>query len=288
MTALSITNDPRSLSTPYAELTEITPHLAERWLGKNTRNRNLRMRKVNTYASDIASGDWLITGDGPKFDHTGRLINGQHFLMAVIESGVPVVTFVFWGLHPDAQLVMDTGAKRSAADALKFSGLDSANVNVMSACARIGVLWDEGAYRYSGQSSFAREVTNTEIIDWVRANPDSNNAASAADALRKTLPMPPSVLAFTYLLTSRLDTDDAAAFFSDAANMRTRGKGDPIYTLLRRYRTAEERKEKFATAQHIFLLFRTWNAYRAGESLYALKMGLAGSAGSPIKIAPPT
>src|SRR5699024_760867 len=110
---------PRSSVEPYAEVVEITPQLAEEWLGRNSANRNLRSPKVATYAGAIERGEWVVTGDGPKFDVNERLINGQHTLNAVIRSGRPVTSFVFWNLPVNAQVVMDTGAKRSAADALK-------------------------------------------------------------------------------------------------------------------------------------------------------------------------
>lgn len=278
MSALTVA--PVRQQSPAAELVRVTPELAEKWLGKNTRNRNLRSTKVRTYAGDIAAGDWLVTGDGPKFDHTGRLINGQHFLSAVIASGQTVDTFVFYGLHPDAQLVMDTGAKRSSADALKFRGVEGCNLNVLAAASRIAILWEEGAYRRSGQSSYAREVTHTETLTWVEENTDAIDATAAADNLRRSLPIPPSVLAFAYLMTSRLDADDASRFFADAANMRTTGKGDPVYTMLRRYRSAEDRNESLAPPQHLFLIFRSWNAYRAGEPLFQLKVGTAGAQGA--------
>lgn len=273
-------------ANPRAELMVVTPELAEKWLGRNLRNRNLRIRHYKAMASDILADKWLITGDGPKFDWTGRLINGQHFLHAVITSGKPVKTFVFFDLHPDAQLVMDTPAKRSPSDALKFSGVTGCNTVVLAAIASIGIEWDSGAFRRSRQTS-SREITNSEVMEWVENNGDAIDAAVVAERLRKYIPAPPSVLGFSYLQFSRLDADEADEFFADIADMRGGGRGDPIYTLLNRYRNAAQQKQSVQRSQHLFYMFRVWNARRAGEPLYQLKTGTAGSAGGAIAIPEP-
>lgn len=259
---------------PTAELVHVTPEMAVAWLNKNTKNRTLRERKVSTYAAQMYSGDWMVTGDGPKFDVNGRLINGQHTLKAVVDSGQTVPMFVFHNMHPDSQLVMDTGAKRTVADALKFAGIKGANLNILAAAVRIGILWEEGWYRRSGQASnAAREVTSLETLEWLESNKDAIAAAHTADLLRKAIPMPPSVIGFAVMKLSRIDSEQTAKFFSLLANFQTQGRGDPIFTMIRRYQGAKDSREKLATAQHLFITFRTWNAWRAGESLYQLKMG---------------
>lgn len=258
---------------PYAELVRITPELAESWLTKNIGNRNSRDPKVRTYAGMMEGDNWIVTGDGPKFDTSGRLINGQHTLQAVVMSRKAVWSFVFWNLNPDAQLVMDMGAKRTIADALKFSGVSGCNLNTLAATARIAICWDEGFYRKSGQSSKTREVTSLETIEWCYGNPDAIVSVSTADLLRRSIRVPPSVLAFAHLLFSRIDTDEANRFFALCSNFQTSGKGDPIYTMLRRYQNADQAREKIDIAQHLFLIFRTWNAWRKGETLFQLKTG---------------
>ena len=271
---------------PTAELMLVTPELAEKWLGRNTNNRNIRDRKVNTYAAAMSSDDWIITGDGPKFDRTGRLINGQHTLLAVISSNASAWMFVFRNMPSDAQFVMDTGSKRSVADALKFAGITGCNLITLAAASRIGILWDEGHFARSSQSSFAREVTSLETIEWISANKDAIDACVQADLYRKRVPVPSSILGFAVMLTTRVDAEASLTFFADIAHMRTNGQGDPIYTMLRRYRFISEQKEKMSPARHLFYIFRTWNAWRDGDPLFQLKTGDAGAAGA-IKIPEP-
>lgn len=262
---------------PTAELVLITPELAEEWLGKNHRNRNLRPTKVRTLAQAIAAGDWMVTGEGVKFDVTGRLIDGQHRLSAIVEADAPAAMFVFRNLNPDVQMVIDTGAKRSAADALKFAGA-SGEPNVVAAMARIAIVWDEGGYKRSGASSFRREVTNTEVVEWALAHPEAADAIPIARAI-KALGAPISASAFAAMLIADVDPEGASRFFSNIANLRTRGKGDPIYTLLKRYESARTGRETLSTPQHLFFIFRAWNAFRDGADLHLMKVGKAGANG---------
>lgn len=270
--------------SPTAELVTITPDLAAGWLDRNTNNRNVRPRKVSTYAAEILRGDWVVTGEGVKFDWDGRLIDGQHRLMAVVEADAPVQMFVFHGLAPDAQLVLDTGTKRTAADALKFAGVTGCGLIQLAAAARIGILWTDGLYKRSGSgaNSSDRDITSTEVVDWVAANPDAIRACARADLVRKSTGISASVLGFAWLLFARIDEDDAERFFADVTNMRTTGQGDPIFTLLRRIRGARDSKEKLGTPQLLFFLFRTWNAWRQSEPLHQLKVGQVRTGGGAL------
>jgi hypothetical protein len=273
-----MTSPKKAPAMPTAELVTITPQLAEEMLGKNLRNRNPRPSRVATLASTIRSGDWMVTGEGIKFDTTGRLIDGQHRLSAVVEAGEPVDLFVFRNLNPDVQMVIDTGAKRSAADALKFAGIPG-EANVLAAMARLAIIWVEGGYRRAAASSSRREVTNTEVVEWAVENPQAADSIPVARAV-SGLGAPISTVAFAAMTLADIDAEDAGDFFGSIANLRTQGKGDPIYTLLKRYELARAGKEKLSTPQHLFYIFRAWNAFRKGSELHQMKVGGAGANGS--------
>jgi hypothetical protein len=70
----------------------VTPELAKQWLEANTHNRPLSEELVIAYMVDMLDGRWQYNGDAIRFDHTGRLIDGQHRLHACIEAGVPFET----------------------------------------------------------------------------------------------------------------------------------------------------------------------------------------------------
>ena len=91
-----------------AEFETITPEKAEQYLGKNTGNRSYKTAKIAAYARDIASGSFVVTGEAIKFDWTGRLIDGQNRLAAIISAGAPITTLVVRGLDPGSQMYLDS------------------------------------------------------------------------------------------------------------------------------------------------------------------------------------
>ena len=66
----------------------------------------------------MINGDWQLTHQGIAFDTTGRLIDGQHRLHAIIEAGVPVQILVTRGCSASSFSILDRGANRRPSDIL--------------------------------------------------------------------------------------------------------------------------------------------------------------------------
>jgi len=95
----------------------ISPEMAKTILQKNSHNRKVRKRYVTTLANAMKRGEWLLTHQGIAVSDKGRLIDGQHRLLAIIESGVKVEMAMFTKVPDESFKVLDRGAKRSLADA---------------------------------------------------------------------------------------------------------------------------------------------------------------------------
>ena len=81
----------------------VEPEQAQKWLERNIANRTLRPSRVQEYATAMTEGRWRYTADPIRFDSDGKLIDGQHRLMAVVRSGCTVEMHVVRGLSPEAQ-----------------------------------------------------------------------------------------------------------------------------------------------------------------------------------------
>lgn len=101
---------------------QVGPDQASKWLEVNISNRTVRPSRVKQYAEAMSHGQWLYTADPIRFDEDGRLIDGQHRLMAVVRSEATIEMQVVRGLSREAQDAVDTGAARTASDALKVRG----------------------------------------------------------------------------------------------------------------------------------------------------------------------
>jgi hypothetical protein len=102
-------------------------------------NRPVHQSQVNKYAADMKAGRWGRNHQGLAFDRNGILMDGQHRLWAVAESGVTVMMPVTYGLDREAQLTIDSGLKRTTADMAAiagFQGISNLHVGVVKAIAR--------------------------------------------------------------------------------------------------------------------------------------------------------
>ena len=71
---------------------------------------------IARYAAAMQRGDWMLSNDVICITTDGILLNGQHRMNAVVVSETSQDFWVWEGCPPDAQMVMDMGNKRDAAD----------------------------------------------------------------------------------------------------------------------------------------------------------------------------
>ena len=122
------------------QIVEITPERAKQYLEKNTRNRTLRESKVAAYSRDMKNGDWMFTHQGIAFNCDGTLLDGQHRLAAIVDSGKTQRMLVTTGIQTDSQLVMDGHAKRTPGDAIGLARgekITSTFVAIVRVCVEI-------------------------------------------------------------------------------------------------------------------------------------------------------
>lgn len=104
----------------------VTPEMAKKWLQEsNKKNRNISLRRVEAYASDMKDGNWGLTHQGIAFYTDGQLADGQHRLSAVIKAKVNIVTLVTLGLPRELGIGIDHVRPRSASDAISIANESS-------------------------------------------------------------------------------------------------------------------------------------------------------------------
>ena len=93
----------------------ISPDRAEEYLAANRGNRNIVQSHVAAMARDIRNGQWMFNAQPICFSRSGRLLNGQHRLSAVLEAGQPIEVLVMRGLPELAFQTYDKQAKKAPA-----------------------------------------------------------------------------------------------------------------------------------------------------------------------------
>jgi hypothetical protein len=92
--------------------------MAKQWLDKKDKNRTLSEMRIHSWAYLMRIGKWVFSPDGIKFNKKGKLVDGQHRLLALLESGIPKIKMLrVSGLSKEICKVLDQGRPRTVADA---------------------------------------------------------------------------------------------------------------------------------------------------------------------------
>ena len=88
----------------------IGPEIAEQYIEGMSKNRNISQRDVESLARAMKQGLWREdAGDPIRLNSDGQMIDGQHRMWAIVESGCEFSFLVIRGIDNSAQMIMDTG-----------------------------------------------------------------------------------------------------------------------------------------------------------------------------------
>lgn len=102
----------------------VTPAKAERMLEGSATNRSISGGHSARQARAMIESEWRVSSQGIGVDYNGLVIDGQHRLKAVVDTGVSIWIWVMRGLYPDTIRAIDDNRKRSFSDDLKIAGKD--------------------------------------------------------------------------------------------------------------------------------------------------------------------
>ena len=194
---------------------------------------------VRAYAADMSAGNWQLTGESIKFAAGGALLDGQHRLRAVIESGATVYMFVTRGLQIEAQDVMDTNVKRGAQDMLAMYG--HANASLAASAAKWVIFYEEDRL-YTDRAT--RNVSHSDVLAFTADNDAYAEAVAFASGIRKHIDLQPSILAAAVYITHGVDAESSLEFFARLADGIGLPAGSPILALRSRLRDIKAKRTR--------------------------------------------
>lgn len=184
----------------------VTPEVAEKWLAANNNPRRMRPAHIAFLSRVARSGSWGMDPSAIVFDWNGRLINGQHRLSMIVETGLSFPFVVIENANPGSAAHLDTGIMvRSLADTIAL--VDKAAVNTKGVAAVCQLLW-----RYSNTSiEDSDRLSGHEIVETFEEHPD------VARSVRLVTNKPPcagSNIAFVHYLGWTADPETADSWVS--------------------------------------------------------------------------
>lgn len=236
----------------------------------NPKNRKVSTTTVALYTRQMKEGRWVLNGEGIMFDTKGDLLNGQHRLLACVESGVAFQTLVVRGLPSETIDSMDQHRKRSAGDVLGMHGYH--NGTHLASTARVIHRWDAGIRSASLVGAGHLMLSPAELMDVIEKEPFLVPACEASRKKESERLASPRVYGSLWVLAHRASEPVADEFFSRLNSGEMLEKGNPILTY-RRYllmsHSQSNARRVYQTTSYTMLHagVRAWNAWVEGRTL---------------------
>ncbi|MFD4315203.1 hypothetical protein [Streptomyces sp. NPDC058548] len=286
--------DDKNQSVPYQasmQVVLVTPELAAVLLERESHNRRVDQGHVALLAAAIQRGHWQLTHQGIALDGSlsdGAVIDGQHRLRAVVKAGTAVPMVVFEHVPRETFSVLDTGRRRSSADALALGG--ESDPTLLAATVRHVHL-----YRSVSEPSWSGprgRLTNDQILEKFAEDPDRyRQAVHAGRVIAKHAFMMPTAAAVGYFVTVEPSTpqarvDEWVAGLTSGANL---GLGDARLALrkaLAGLRTRRSELRRRSTRGEVGLYLKAWNCWVLGRGVRTLRFGKKDKLPAPAPLLP--
>ena len=250
----------------------ITPELAYEALIHNDENfqRPLTPGTVKEYARRMREKAWPLVPDPISFDVKGRTQNGQHRLHAVVESGVPIPAWCFFGQPEDNFAFYDIGRKRTPSDIFSIRGVRNAK-NASTIARKV--------WKYNQKTGLPHPVTAekapmlrtpTEAYDYYLAlGPESvQDSVCHYKRCQKQKLSAPGTVAAMHFIAKGLDAELAEEFFVSLATGANLGPR----SIVKKLRDHLLRSSGSIRAEFVGeLVIRAWNAKRTGRRTFDLQ-----------------
>ena len=117
-----------ALSTLYEgidySLEFITPEKAQFYLEKNfENNRKISTNNLEELKREMKNSRFILSDSAICFDVDGTLVNGQHRLLAVVQTGMTQPFLVVKNMPSKSKQIMDVGKSRCMSDRITVSGV---------------------------------------------------------------------------------------------------------------------------------------------------------------------
>lgn len=190
----------------------ITPDYATQLLGRNENNRRLSIRRATALAAKMKEGEWQYNGDTIRISKTGRLLDGQHRLMAIELSGIAQKQIIVDDLEDEVFTTIDIGSARKPSQMVEMTGLK--NPTALAAASKLHLMYQSTGRPIHGNPDKAPSPTS--IVNFAQdcvEMQESVNYCAARKWLVKYVTA--SAASFCHFEFGQVDADARDKFFNE-------------------------------------------------------------------------
>jgi hypothetical protein len=234
----------------------------------NIGNRKVSRERVATYLRDMNSGSWEFNGDAIRLDENGVLIDGQHRMTAVAQSGMACEFLVIKGVKSATKHTIDSGKSRTGGDALSIqAGVAFGTSHTLSGALTMFEKYKKSGF---GGAGGGNRLTTSQILN---AYDERRDLVELASSMMKEISpatgslLPKAEVLFLFMVFCELDEQDAATYMS---RILTGGdiSADSIEMHIRAIMLNNKMKlSKLSKASLINSILKCWNVARRGGQI---------------------
>jgi hypothetical protein len=260
----------------FAQVEVIDAERAAELLRHNAGNRHLKRALIARLRRALEEGRFLMNGESIVIDRDGRLLDGQHRLQAVVDTGLTIEALLVYNVDQATFPTLDSGSARTAGDVLGIAGTQ--NAHRISAAVR----WIQ-AYRAGVTAPANVRIDADQVLSFVEGLNDSEvermQLATLAAGRVARLVAGSIATALSFLFAEK-DEALALTFFDDLHSGVGLAPGDPVLVLRDQLARNSAAKNRLAPKEIFARCIRAWNARRAGDEVTHLKGLVAGKDGA--------
>lgn len=247
----------------------ITPSIAKQFLEGNVSNRMVNHHVVNQYSADMTKGQWKIdTGEVIKISKSNIILDGQHRLLAIVKSNVPIYFHVAFDVEDSVFDVLDTGKIRNTTDIFKINGIQK-NTLLPSIIMQYNHILANKYYIMQGYDKNTSQNLLKQYHEapefWQNVGRISNNYyLSFAKILM------PSMIGGFYAFFVKSNIDLADSFFSQLCT-GSNITNNTILLLRNKLIQDKVSVKKMQKLTKIIFIIKTWNAFALNKELKNLR-----------------
>lgn len=257
------------------QVVTVDPEKARAWLQKNAKNRKIRYWHVDRLAKVMLDGKWSLNGQTISFSSDGTLLDGQHRLLAVVQSGVTIQTVVSFGVDdPNAFKTYDaTMLKRGVEQIAGMMGIE--NKNLATAISRRLLHWDktENKKLFTLMNESYTRLEADEILDYIVIN--NNEIQSMIKDMSKSLPArrckARSAFIAALIICNRKDEVASLVFNEGIITGANLPVNSPIHLLRDRLIDPPSKRGMGWENEVMALTIKAWNKHLIGKPLKHLR-----------------
>jgi hypothetical protein len=250
----------------------VNPKMASQLLETMDKNRRPKSARVSLYSSAMINGRWKEdTGELIKISKKGKLIDGQHRMLAVVKSGKSIYFHFAKEIDDSVFDVLDTGSARSSADVFHIKSVKNANV-----IPSIIAFYTATKQGLSVKSQIDARMISSELLDAYYSREKFWSFTAAKSCLWYTQfskVLAPSIIGGFYSLFYDISPVDAEDFMNQLCTGQDISNTS-ILILRKRLIDDKMSTKRMILSIKCALIIKAWNYYRSSSEIKILKFDI--------------